>query len=134
MKLEVPEKFEDVVIEFSSEEWKMLSKEERALYREVMMQNFENMVSLGYKIPVEQLCLLIEKDEAFPAGDTVGGGVVQKMVISDGIHDSKYLLNPYLWSSPTCDKQKVKKLEGGHTKSLNQLTKTCIKHILIQLL
>ncbi|XP_043935854.1 zinc finger protein 789-like isoform X2 [Protopterus annectens] len=63
MKLEVPEKFEDVAVEFSREEWNMLNKEEKLLHREVMMENFENMVSLGYNIPVQKLLLLVKEPD-----------------------------------------------------------------------
>ncbi|XP_043942040.1 zinc finger protein 320-like [Protopterus annectens] len=59
MKLKAPETFEDVAVGFSEEEWKMLSKEDKTLHREVMVENYEHMVSLGYKIPLEQLLLLV---------------------------------------------------------------------------
>ncbi|XP_043936130.1 zinc finger protein 888-like [Protopterus annectens] len=63
MKLEVPESFEDVAVEFSGEEWKLLSEEQKELHREVMVQNYENMISVGYNIPVGHLCLFIKSDE-----------------------------------------------------------------------
>ncbi|XP_043912736.1 zinc finger protein OZF-like isoform X2 [Protopterus annectens] len=66
MKLEVPENFDDVSIAFSKEEWKMLSKHEKALHREVMVQNYETMVSLGYVIPKEQLLLLFTEVKEEP--------------------------------------------------------------------
>ncbi|XP_043922351.1 putative postmeiotic segregation increased 2-like protein 3 [Protopterus annectens] len=47
MKLEIPETFEDVAVEFSMEEWKMLTKRDKLLYQEVMAQNFDHMVSIG---------------------------------------------------------------------------------------
>ncbi|XP_043943302.1 putative zinc finger protein 705E isoform X4 [Protopterus annectens] len=63
MKLEMPEAFEDVAVDFSREEWKMLCNQEKELYKEVMMQNYEHMVSVGFNVPIEQLLLLIEKQE-----------------------------------------------------------------------
>ncbi|XP_043943316.1 protein ZNF738-like isoform X4 [Protopterus annectens] len=66
MKLEVPETFDDVAVDFSIEEWKMLSKEEKELHREVMVQNFEYMVSVGYDIPVRTLLLLLDKPRDVP--------------------------------------------------------------------
>ncbi|XP_043942890.1 zinc finger protein 135-like [Protopterus annectens] len=59
--LTVPETFEDVAITFTEEEWKMLRKQDKELHREVMVQNYEALVSIGVKIPPEKLLLLVKE-------------------------------------------------------------------------
>ncbi|XP_043944788.1 zinc finger protein 181-like, partial [Protopterus annectens] len=83
MKLEVPEAFEDVAVDFSREEWKMLSKQEKELYKEVMVQNYEHMVSVGFNIPKEQLLLLIEKQEEVLPNSVEGTVTIPQKSSSD---------------------------------------------------
>ncbi|XP_043922229.1 zinc finger imprinted 2-like [Protopterus annectens] len=55
--------FEDVSVIFSKEEWQILQKSEKELYRNVMTDNYKLMISVGFKIPKLKLIALLEDNE-----------------------------------------------------------------------
>uniref|UniRef100_A0A4X1U8U6 Zinc finger protein 789 n=3 Tax=Sus scrofa TaxID=9823 RepID=A0A4X1U8U6_PIG len=55
--------FEDVALYFTREEWDTLGWAQKGVYREVMLANYRNMVSLGFQFPKPEVICQLEQWE-----------------------------------------------------------------------
>ncbi|PNJ84422.1 ZNF658 isoform 6, partial [Pongo abelii] len=55
--------FQDVTVEFTQEEWQHLGPVERTLYRDVMLENYSHLISVGYCITKPKVISKLEKGE-----------------------------------------------------------------------
>ncbi|KAF6128369.1 zinc finger protein 510 [Phyllostomus discolor] len=65
-KMNIPQalvSFKDVTVEFTQEEWQQMGPLQRTLYRDVMLENYNNLVSVGNCIFKPEVIFKLEQGE-----------------------------------------------------------------------
>ncbi|XP_030885158.1 zinc finger protein 12 [Leptonychotes weddellii] len=58
-----PVSFRDVAVDFTQEEWQQLEPEQKTTYRDVMLENYSHLVSVGCHIIKPEVIIKLEQGE-----------------------------------------------------------------------
>ncbi|XP_074171859.1 zinc finger protein 382 isoform X4 [Rhinolophus sinicus] len=55
--------FKDVTVDFTQEEWQQLDPDQKALYRDVMLENYCHLISVGFHMTKPDMIRKLEEGE-----------------------------------------------------------------------
>ncbi|KAM9641624.1 zinc finger protein 33B-like [Trichechus inunguis] len=91
--------FKDVTVEFTQEEWKHMNPAQRTLYRDVMLENYSHLVSVGYCFTKPEVIFKLEqaKDPCLSEEDFLNRSYQEDCQLDDWLEKSLENQDRHLW-------------------------------------
>ncbi|CAK7312397.1 Zinc finger protein 674 [Vulpes lagopus] len=106
--------FRDVCVDFTLEEWQQLDSAQKNLYRDVMLENYSHLVSVGYLGAKPDVVLRLGRGEeaGLTEGETPTWKYPEFWQVDDQIDNHKESQDRLLWQTALVDKEAQKDQSG----------------------
>uniref|UniRef100_A0A8C0SRE6 Zinc finger protein 674 n=5 Tax=Canis lupus familiaris TaxID=9615 RepID=A0A8C0SRE6_CANLF len=106
--------FRDVCVDFTLEEWQQLDSAQKNLYRDVMLENYSHLVSVGYLGAKPDVVLRLGRGEeaGMTEGETPTWKYPEFWQVDDQIDHHKKSQDRLLWQTALVDKEAQKDQSG----------------------
>ncbi|XP_005637572.1 zinc finger protein 248-like isoform X2 [Canis lupus baileyi] len=99
--------FEDVIVNFTKEEWSHLDPDLRTLYRDVMLENYSIFISLGHCITKPEEIFKLEQEAPWVLEKEFASQCYPEELKVDGMIESKENQDRHLWQDAFFNNKKV---------------------------
>ncbi|KAM5199360.1 zinc finger protein 84 isoform 3-T3 [Hipposideros larvatus] len=101
--------FEDLSVDFTQKEWQLLDACQKDLYKDVMLENYSSLLSLGYEVMKPDVIFKLEQGQepwtgggAPPSSGSLGSPIGLDVVLQRTISTILFFINNGCFGGPVC--------------------------------
>ncbi|CAI9180416.1 unnamed protein product [Rangifer tarandus platyrhynchus] len=116
--------FRDVFVDFTQEEWQQLDAAQKNLHRDVMLENYSHLVSVGYLVAQPHGIFRLgqgEEEAGMAAGESLMWSCPELWKVNDQTDNHKESQDKPLWQAASIDKETLKDKSGQEFRTYGEI-------------